>query len=279
MPSVPSGSTYVAMGSSYASGPGITTSADTPPNRCQRSGDNYAHQLARKRGLNLIDVSCGGATTANILSPWRELPAQIDAVTPETRLVTVTIGGNDVGFVSGLMLGSCEGNLSAESTHVAATCEGMRAYARNNPQAASSAVISPDEAAWTKVQHGLDEIAKGVRRRAPQARLIFVDYIRVVPPSQSCAAVPLSDQAAERARAIASRLEQLTETVARRAGAELIKASELSRGHDACARDNWATGFIKELNASGFAPYHPNLAAMTAIADALDWKLTRKANK
>lgn len=273
MPSVPSGSTYVAMGSSFAAGPGITSLADTPPDRCQRSADNYAHQLARKRGLNLVDVSCGGATTANILSPWRELPAQIDAVTPDTRLVTVTIGGNDVGFVSSLMLGSCEGNHPAASGQVAAMCERLRAYARDNPQTAGSAVISADEAAWAKVEHGLDEIAKEVRQRAPQARLIFVDYIRVVPPSELCPTVPLSDQAAERARAIASRLEQLTAAVAHRAGAELVKASELSRGHDACAKDNWATGFVKAPGASSFAPYHPTLPAMTAIADALDRKI------
>ena len=263
------------MGSSFASGPGITASADTPPNRCQRSGDNYAHQLARKRGLNLVDVSCGGATTANILEPWRELPAQIDAVTPETRLVTMTIGGNDVGFVGGLMAGSCDDNQLAASSQVSAICEGMRAYARTNPQAARSAVTSPDEAAWAKVEQGLDEIAREVRRRAPQARLVFVDYIRLVPPSKSCTAVPLSDQAAERARATASRLEQVTATVADRAGVELVKASDLSRGHDACAKDSWATGLIKPPGALNFTPYHPNLAAMTAIADALDRQISK----
>ncbi|GGC13951.1 hypothetical protein GCM10011494_35940 [Novosphingobium endophyticum] len=37
----------------------------------------------------------GGATTAHILGPWNELPAQIDALTDDTALVTVTIGVAD----------------------------------------------------------------------------------------------------------------------------------------------------------------------------------------
>ena len=271
--SLPDGSTYVAMGSSFAAGPGITDLAEAPPNRCQRSRDNYAQQLARKRGLTLVDVSCGGATTAHILGPWNELPAQIDAVTPQTRLVTVTIGGNDVGFIATLMSGSCQGDLSAASKVLAETCEAMRDYARRNARAISAAGTMSGEEAWAKVEQGLEEIASQVRRRAPQARLIFVDYIRILPPEGMCEVVPLSDKAAEGARAIALRLEALTASVAARAGAELLKASALSHGHDACAADPWGTGLIKPADAVRFAPYHPTLAAMTGIAAALDAQL------
>jgi hypothetical protein len=69
------------MGSSFAAGPGITTGADATPSRCSRSRDNYANQLARKRGLDLVDVSCSGATTAHVLGSWNELAPQIDSVT------------------------------------------------------------------------------------------------------------------------------------------------------------------------------------------------------
>lgn len=61
---------YVAMGSSFAASPGVTTSADQPPTRCARSVDNYAHLLARKLELQLTDVSCSGATTAQLLNAW-----------------------------------------------------------------------------------------------------------------------------------------------------------------------------------------------------------------
>ena len=244
------GSKYVAMGSSFASGPGVTTSADSPPNRCQRSADNYAHQLARKRNLNLVDVSCGGATTAHILGAWNELPAQIVAITPDTALVTITIGGNDVGFVSGLMAGSCEAEPEQRSSAVATMCDRLIAYGRSAPQMQAAAQALSDEARWTKFERGFDQIAAEVRRRAPQARLVFVDYVSLVPNEGLCPVLPLSDKAATFARATALRLSQLTADTARRTGAGLVKASELSKGHDVCAENSWSTGFIPPSGAA-----------------------------
>src|SRR4029453_279996 len=87
---------YVALGSSYASGPAIPDQSDTG---CQRSTNNYPGLLARKLKLALTDVSCGAATTDHIIStPQKDRPPQIDAVTPDTKLVTVTIGGGDVNY-------------------------------------------------------------------------------------------------------------------------------------------------------------------------------------
>lgn len=261
------------MGSSYAAGPGVTVPADNPPGRCQRSTDNYAHQLARRRQLDLVDASCGGATTAHVLGPWLELPAQIDAVTPDTRLVTVTIGGNDVGFVGKLMVQSCESGEVPSLANSAAMCKSVEAYARNNPEAAKSAAMLPDDAAWAKVSASLDSIAQEVHRRAPGARLVFIDYIQIVPAIGSCPNAPLSQAGRDVIGAIASRLAHETAAAARRAGAGLVQASELSRGHDACAKDSWAMGFVRPEGTTNFAPYHPNLAAMTAIAEALDKQL------
>lgn len=269
--SVGDGAKYVAMGSSYASGPGVTVSADNSPNRCQRSADNYAHQLARKRKLLLTDVSCGGATTTNLLAPWGELPAQLDAITSDTALVTITIGGNDVGFAGGLIFGSCEANLP--SSDVPAMCAGIRQWRQSNPQGRSPLLVPPDEAAWLKLSAAMDRVALEVRRRAPNARLVFVDYIRVLPDSALCAEAPLSAEAAERARATAIRLARITAETARRAGAGLVRASDLSRGHEVCQKLPWVTGFTVPAGSTNFAPYHPNLAAMTAIADALDRQL------
>jgi len=270
---VVAGAKYVAMGSSFASGPGVTTSADTPPNRCQRSIDNYAHQLARKRNLTLVDVSCGGATTAHILGAWNELPAQIEAITPDTALVTITIGGNDAGFVSGLMAGSCETDPAERSAGVAMMCERLKAYGRSMQQSAATVQMKPDEAAWSRLEAGLDMITAEVRRRAPQARLVFVDYVTLVPTGALCPELPLSVPAATAARATAVRLAQLTAKVALRSGADLIKASELSKDHHVCAEDSWSTGFVPPKGSVSPSIYHPKLEAMTAIAEALDAQL------
>ena len=255
---LPAGAKYVAMGSSFASGPGVTTSADTPPTRCQRSADNYAHQLARRRGLTLVDVSCGGATTKNLLGPWNELPPQLDAVDADTRLVTVTIGGNDLGYIHGLMAASCR---------AVAAQAGTPAKCVPPPQ-------PPTEEAYTQVEAQLREIAAEVRRRAPGARLVFVDYPVVLPAKGSCAAAPLTDAEADASREIARRLSEATERAAKASGADFLAASKLSQAHDACAKDAWMNGYPRPGAPVAGLFYHPNLAGMTAVADALD-KLLR----
>ena len=106
-PPIPAGSRYVAMGSSFAAGPGLTPRAPGSPRRAGRSAGNYAHLVARALGLDLHDVTYSGATTSDILtSSAAGQPAQLDAVTPDTRLVTITAGGNDVGFLPRLTLAS-----------------------------------------------------------------------------------------------------------------------------------------------------------------------------
>jgi hypothetical protein len=55
-----------------------------------------------------VDVSCSGAVTGNILVHGQHgLPAQIEAVTPDTQLVSILIGGNDIDYVGDLLGLSC----------------------------------------------------------------------------------------------------------------------------------------------------------------------------
>jgi lysophospholipase L1-like esterase len=246
---------YVAMGSSFAAGPGLGAAPDRSRDRCERSPLNYAQQLARSLRLALVDVSCGGATTAHILGAWNELPPQIDAVTPQTRLVTITIGGNDVGYIGGLIGRSCRALGDAP-------IGGPGGAPCFDPPAIG-------EAAWAQAESGMRRIAAELRRRAPAARLVFVDYLTVLPEQGTCAAVPLAADQAEAARAVAARLAALTARVARESGAELLPASALSKGHDACSSSPWMAGFPGRGAAWTYAPYHPNLAGMTAIAAAL----------
>lgn len=202
----PSGARYVAMGSSFASGPGVTQAADARDPRCTRSSDNYARQVSRDLALDLVDVSCGGATTRHVLDGWNELPPQVDALTLDARLVTVTIGGNDLGYIGRLFAGSCSGGDGGVAA-VEAACAGMRAQPGSGGAAPSAA---PDEAAWSAAEAGLTAIAAEVRRRAPRARLVFVEYLTVVPGGTGCATVPLSPATAALARETADRLTRLT---------------------------------------------------------------------
>ncbi len=243
---------YVAMGSSYAAGPGVPDAADADT-RCARSTNNYAHQFARNRGLTLIDVSCSGATTNDILNASIDTPAQIDAVTSQTSLVTVTIGGNDVGFVTMLGSASCR-HLSIGKQTSGDKCP--------KPPTVS-------EHTWRNLATSMKRIAAEVRVRAPEALLIFVDYPLVLPSTGRCAATPMSPEEADAARRIARRLAALTSAAARSSGATLVRASSLSSGHDACSATPWIHGFPLPGQAR-FVPYHPNRDGMTAIARALE---------
>jgi lysophospholipase L1-like esterase len=248
---------YVAMGSSYAAGPGIPDPVDANT-RCARSTNNYAHQFARKRGLTLIDVSCSGATTNDILIASSDTPAQIDAITPETSLVTVTIGGNDVGFVTLLGSASCR-QLGIGKQLLGGKCP--------KPPKLT-------EHTWRNLAVSMERIAAEVRVRAPRARLVFIDYPIVLPSSGRCAATPMSTGKADAARNIANRLAVATAAAARSSGATLVRASSLSSGHDACSATPWINGFPLP-GQPRFVPYHPNLDGMAAVARALDATITQ----
>ncbi len=255
---VPAGSHYVALGSSFASGPGLPAALGPLEQaaRCMRSKENYAQQLARRLKLELTDVTCTAAKTSHVLGPWDGLPPQVDALRPSTRLVTVTIGGNDVGYIGGLLSASCH----------ALGLESGSAW-RCGP------IELPAESAYQQTAAAMRALIVEIQRRAPRARILLVDYIAVLPTHGSCALTPLSAADMTNGRAIAARLEQITAEVARDTGAELFSAAALSRGHDVCSPGAWVNGFARPPAGFGRGSYHPNLAGMTAIAAALEQRL------
>jgi lysophospholipase L1-like esterase len=162
------GARYVAMGSSFAAGPGIPSRVEGSPRAAGRSTGNYAHVLARKLGLDLVDVTFSGATTQEFVDGSAKRPAQVDAVTEATRLVTLTGGGNDVGFAPRILLSSLPGPL--------------RALPPIRRQLASFADPELTEQRFTQLRENLLQLAAEVRKRAPQSQLLFVEYLTVLPP-------------------------------------------------------------------------------------------------
>ncbi len=84
--------------------------------------------------------------------------------------------------------------------------------------------------------------------------------------------VPLSEEHLHRAQYMAQRLTNITAQVAEQARALLVRASEITRGHDACADDPWTDGYALPAIPFSAGPvvYHPNARAMRAIAEALN---------
>lgn len=246
----PANAEYVAMGSSMASGPGLgPPKPDTPP-RCMRTAANYPTLLAEKLGVSFEDATCGGATTEHVLGPWNELPPQIDAVTPNAKIVTITIGGNDLNYVAALLAAGC--------------VDGKMTLMGSSHPCPSNA--SPAEADYAKVEDNLRRIGAEVSKRAPEARLVFVEYVRLV-PAQLCAATPISEKEAEKARAIADRLAAITANVAQETGALHVPVHALSADHTPCDPEPWAVGAPADYDGSDGAPWHPNFAGMRAVAE------------
>lgn len=258
--STPPSADYVAMGSSIAAGPGVGTRVPGSPALCMRSEENYPHLYAAKRNISLADVTCSGATTAGILTGQLSLPPQINALGPDTRLVTIAIGGNDVHYVGNLFAWSCQ---NAPDKIPAAW----------HPWICTPTPEDKVDEAFGALGEHLRQIVAAVRQRSPHTRIIFIDYVQLLPPVGSCPdRLPLTDAELGQGRAVAARLAALTAKVAQEFGVGVLKASDLSSGHDVCAADAWVFPLQFPPHLLEFAPlaYHPNAEAMHAVADALD---------
>lgn len=262
---------YVALGSSYAAGPVIAPVVD--PN-CTRSGANYPHQVAERLNYRLTDRSCSGATSASILDTphvpnfglGAPEPPQIDAVTPETDLVTVTIGGNDVDYMGRLVANSCA--TVFERAHPRPPEEG---YVKFCGRAGAPPSSEPSPADYDKVEASAVAIVEAIRARSPEARIVFVDYLPVVAANGTlCDVVPLTPERAASTVRVHRAVAEATGRAVAKTGSQLVRASDLGKGHGACSKDPWVAGFeIIQRNSGGAVFYHPNAAGMSAVADQI----------
>ena len=209
-------------------------------------------------------MTCNGAATDNILHHGQFFqPAQIEAVGPSTKLVTVTIGGNDVNYARNLIALHCT-DVPAD----APWWERMIGLCKPVSQ-------SDVDAAFTTLPANMQKIADEVHRHAPHARLVIMTYLTVLPPSGTCARLGLTEEQADRMRKVAARLHDIMQAAAKTSGADFLDTAALSADHNACSADPWVNGFVFDMSHGKFA-YHPNLAGMTAQADALDRLLQAK---
>ncbi|WP_422755821.1 SGNH/GDSL hydrolase family protein [Micromonospora sp. WMMD708] len=255
---VPTGR-YVALGDSYTSGPLIPTQVDL---NCLRSNRNYPSLVAASAGSSpLVDVSCSGATTDDIRyggngSLGRPLPPQLDAVTADTTLVTVQIGGNDIGFSS--IISDCA--QASFSSPLGSPCKSLYTAGGTDQLQARIAATAPKVAA----------VLQAVRRAAPGARIVVLGYPAIVPDSgYGCwPLVPIAYQDVPYLRGVAKSLNAMLAGAAVANDAVYADVYTPSIGRDTCKSSGtrWVEGLVPE-NAA--APFHPNARGEQGMATAV----------
>jgi lysophospholipase L1-like esterase len=245
---------YVALGDSYTSAPFVpeTDRGDG----CLRSSGNYPSLVAEELGSELVDVSCAGAQTVSLVGAQQTFdgetrPAQFDALDDDTDLVTVGIGGNDLGLFSKLTAG-CVAAADEETGGTPCT----------------DAATGTATADLDRISERVTSALIGVQDRAPRARVVLVGYPQLIPAEGSCPALlPLAEGDLPFARTVNRGLADALENAAEAADVEYVDTFALSRGHDICADDPWVNGQVNDPERA--LAFHPFAAGQEAVADEL----------
>ncbi|MBL8774367.1 MAG: S-layer homology domain-containing protein [Acidimicrobiales bacterium] len=258
---------YVALGDSYVAGPLIPDQSGQPTG-CLRSDRNYPRLVAQALGLSLTDVSCSGAETTDMANSQGVTPGpnppQFNALSADTDIVTLGIGGNDIGFSS--IVTDCIALLPISN----AVCQPD--YVRNGVDEISNRI--------TATAPKVAAVIQGVRSRAPHARIYVVGYPAILPESGGGCwpSLPLSNADLPWLRAKNKELNSMLAAQAAANGARYVDVYTPGIGHDAC-QDNgvrWVEGIVPRLLQA--APVHPNATGMAGVASVVGARITATPN-
>lgn len=222
---------YDALGDSYASGFGVP-----PYEACGRSQSAYAVQLDGRMRINLDDfVACAGATTATLVTG-----GQLKALDRHTDLVTISIGGNDIGWSSAV--GAC---LAGTDKQCADNLALMRSKTR------------------TVLPRLLDSVYSKVSAKAPNAHVIITGYPRLFSPGYG----PIFAASVNEQKALNDGADLLNGVIAKAAAKHCFQFVDVTKrflGHGVNAPHAWISGPLDPV-----APFHPNAHGYRAYTAAV----------
>ena len=243
-----------ALGDSYAAGPLIPLPLS--PFGCLKSSNNYGRIAQRTLDYaEYRDATCSGAETEDMtqaqdVSPGPN-PPQLNSLSADNELVTVTIGGNDIGFSS--LAEDCVSLFPFGSP-----CRDQ--YVRNGQDEISRRIA--------ETAPKVDAVLQGIRDRSPDAQVLVVNYSAIFPHTGT-GCYPKMPVARGDVTWLRSKQVELNAMLAQRAaanGAGVVDVYAASVGRDACASSTrrWVEPYIP---ATAAAPLHPNLRGMRAMAN------------
>ena len=245
---------YTALGDSYAAGPLIPL--QLPPFGCLKSSNNYGHIAQRSLAYpEYRDATCSGAETEDMTQPQNVSPGpnppQFDSLSAETQLVTINIGGNDIGF-----------------SELAENCVSLVPW---GSPCKNRYVQNGDDEISDRIAATADDVAgviQGIRANTSTDTQILVLNYSAIFPHEGFGCWPKMPVARGDVVWLREKEEELNQMLADQAnanGAELVDVYSASEGRDACASSltRWVEPYVP-VNAA--APLHPNLRGMRAMA-------------
>ncbi|MFD9595973.1 SGNH/GDSL hydrolase family protein [Kitasatospora sp. NPDC059973] len=264
---------YVALGDSYAAGAGVPGQS---AGLCLRSDRNYGHLVAAAlKATAYTDVTCAAAKVKAMTQPQydafiRVNDPQLDAVTADTDLVTLGIGGNDLGATDlglGELVGVCIAGAAVNP--LGTPCKDVFHHGYW------------DWSSWSW-QYGNDDLAdriaaarpqiadtlKRIHAKAPGARVLLVGYPSVLPAdgSECFLRQPVTAGDVEYMYGVLGQLNAMLKSTAAAGGATYVDTATPTVGHDVCSDDRWIEG---ALPGSPAVPFHPNATGEKVMADAV----------
>lgn len=247
---------YTALGDSFAAGPLIPN--PVAPLGCLKSSNNYGRIAQRTLAFSEFrDATCSGAETEDMTQPqaieFGQNPPQFDSLDAGTGVVSITIGGNDIGFSE--ILQSC------------ITANPFRHPCIDKYRAGGVDQLAQRIEATAPL---VAAVLQGIHSRSPDARVYVLNYAAIFPETgYGCwPQMPVGFLDVPYLRATQRRLNSMLATQAAANGATLVNWYAASIGHDACRGPltRWVEPLVPTNPA---APVHPNLAGMRGAASAL----------
>ncbi|WP_158647218.1 SGNH/GDSL hydrolase family protein [Actinoplanes sp. ATCC 53533] len=233
---------YVVLGDSYASGLGAGSYRDQT---ClQSDGYSYPARWVAKKGRaafgdSIVNRSCSGATVTTVSTK------QLGNLDAETGWVTITVGGNDIGFTSTLT--TCV--LGTDANCATAVQAGLGK-------------------ATTSLPGALDRLFATIRSKAPNAKVYVVGYPRLVTtsatPVGNCMLSTYERQQLNHSADVLA--EVIRQRTAAKSGFTFVDGRSIFSGHEACTAAPWinrpGTGSLNEA-------FHPNRTGYEQYANRL----------
>jgi lysophospholipase L1-like esterase len=228
-PAHAAGPEFVALGDSYSSGLGVG-SYDSSSGSCYRSNGAYPALWASAHAPSGFSfAACSGATTTDVIN------GQLATLSSDTRLVSITAGGNDAGF-----------------SDVMTTC------VLNSNDTCLSRIQTARQYVVNTLPARLDAVYNAIRAKAPSARVAVLGYPRFYKLGTTLC-VGLSETKRAAINDAADLLDSVIEKRAADHGFAFGDVRSTFTGHELCSGSAW----LHSLSVPVYESYHPTASGQS----------------